>query len=183
MADIWAPAARGHAVSIFVVCVFIGPVLGPVVGSLCVHIFVKIPVVLKFGNSVPESHLGWRGLFWIMMIATAVCGILMTFFMPETYTPVLLQWKVSSALQRTRFYVNLLQARRLRMTDPVKNAAVYSEHDKEDWSLYGVINRTLFRPFFMLYREPILVFVTLYLSFIYGILYARESPYHINIAD
>jgi MFS family permease len=42
MVDIWAPAARGHAVSFFVVCVFIGPVLGPVVGPLYVHPFVEI---------------------------------------------------------------------------------------------------------------------------------------------
>jgi hypothetical protein len=70
----------------------------------------------------------------------------------------------------------LLQARRLRKADPVKNAALYAEHEKEDMSLYGIINRTLYRPFYMLYKEPILVLVTLYISFIYGILYARESP-------
>jgi len=184
MADIWAPAARGHAVSLFVVCVFIGPVLGPVVGSLWVYLFVQVPSILKFGDSVAESHLGWREIFWIMMIVTAICAILMTFFMPETYTPVLLQWKVSSALQHTGFYVNvLLQARRLRKADPVQNAALYAEHDKEDWSLHGIINRTLYRPFYMLYQEPILILVTLYLSFIYGILYARESPYHVNLTD
>jgi MFS family permease len=39
MADIWAPAARGYAVSFFCVCVFTGPVMGPVVGSLCVNFF------------------------------------------------------------------------------------------------------------------------------------------------
>jgi hypothetical protein len=77
----------------------------------------------------------------------------------------------------------LLQARRLRKADPVKNAALYAEHEKEDLSLYGIINRTLYRPFYMLYKEPILVLVTLYISFIYGILYARESHYHVDLAD
>jgi MFS transporter, DHA1 family, multidrug resistance protein len=69
------------------------------------------------------------------------------------------------------------------MANPVKNAGLYAEHDKEDWSLYGIINRTLYRPFYMLYQEPILVLATLYLSFIYGILYARESLYHINLVN
>lgn len=34
LADMWDPARRGHAVSLFVACVFIGPVLGPIVGGL-----------------------------------------------------------------------------------------------------------------------------------------------------
>lgn len=34
MADMWDPARRGIAVSLFVACVFIGPVCGPIVGSL-----------------------------------------------------------------------------------------------------------------------------------------------------
>jgi len=91
-----------------------------------------------------------------MMIISAACAILILFCMPETYTPVLLQWK----------------ARRLRKADPVNSAALYAEHDKEDWSFHGIIHRTLYRPFYMLYKEPILVLVTLYISFIYGILYA-----------
>jgi MFS transporter, DHA1 family, multidrug resistance protein len=70
--------------------------------------------------------------------------------------------------------VSILQARRLRKADPVKNGALYSEHDKTDWSFWGIIHRTLYRPFHMLSKEPILALTTLYLSFIYGILYARE---------
>lgn len=77
MADIWDPARRGHAVSIFVACVFIGPVMGPIVGGFVV-----------------ESHLGWRWIFWIMMIVSAFCTIAMTLFLPETFSPVLLQSKV-----------------------------------------------------------------------------------------
>lgn len=38
MADIWDPARRGIAMSLFTACVFLGPVLGPVVGSLWVTI-------------------------------------------------------------------------------------------------------------------------------------------------
>jgi MFS transporter, DHA1 family, multidrug resistance protein len=33
IADIWDPVGGGHALGIFVSCVFIGPVLGPIVGG------------------------------------------------------------------------------------------------------------------------------------------------------
>ena len=34
IADVWDAAGRGLATSLFVACVFLGPVLGPIVGSL-----------------------------------------------------------------------------------------------------------------------------------------------------
>ncbi|KZP13990.1 MFS polyamine transporter [Athelia psychrophila] len=139
MADMWDPARRGVAMSLFVACVFVGPVCGPVVGSF-----------------VTTSYLGWRWVFWIMMIFSALCTILVGFFMPETFTPVLLQKK----------------AQRLRKSEPEKNAALYAEHEKHDWSPRGVLHRTLYRPFYMLYKEPILVLATIYISFNYGLLYA-----------
>lgn len=52
---------------------------------------------------------------------------------------------------------------------------MYAEHERQDWSIKGVIHRTLFRPFQMLVKEPILVLITIYLSVVYGLLYACES--------
>jgi len=92
------------------------------------------------------------------MIFAGVCTSTL-FFLPETYAPVLLANK----------------AKRLKNADPVKYKDLYSEHEKQDWSFMGVIKRTLFRPFHMLALEPILVLVTVYLSLVYGLLYARTS--------
>jgi hypothetical protein len=94
-----------------------------------------------------------------MMIFAGVCSILAAVILPETFAPVILQKK----------------ARRLRKVDPVANAKVFAEHEKQDWSFRGIIHRTLFRPFQMLVMEPILVLITVYLSLVYGVLYARES--------
>ena len=80
------------------------------------------------------------------------------FIVPETYGPVLLQWK----------------ARELRKADPVGNKDVYAEHEREDWSIKGVIYRTVFRLVEMVLKEKILISVTVYISFVYGILYSRE---------
>lgn len=78
--------------------------------------------------------------------------------------------------QSVRLTNSTSQAKRLRKADPEKNTAIYAEHEKQDWSPVGILKRTLYRPFYMLYKEPILVLITIYLSFIYGILYARKSP-------
>ncbi|KAF7969429.1 hypothetical protein HWV62_27379 [Athelia sp. TMB] len=139
LVDIWDPATRGHAVAIFAACVALGPVCGPFVGGF-----------------VATSALGWRWVFWLVMIVSTVVTAAVGLIMPETFAPVLLQRK----------------AVRLRAENPVENAKLYAEHEKHDWSFKGVVHRTFLRPFIMLYKEPILVLTTLYLSFIYGLLYA-----------
>jgi DHA1 family multidrug resistance protein-like MFS transporter len=68
-----------------------------------------------------------------------------------------------------------MKARRLRKAEPKRNQDIYAEHENLDWSFAGVIHRTIYRPFYMLYKEPILVLVTIYLSIVYGVLYGRES--------
>lgn len=91
-----------------------------------------------------------------MFIFAGVCTLIVIPCLPETYAPVILQKK----------------AKRMRKEDPAANKDVYAEHEKQDWSIKGVIHRTLFRPFKMLAMEPILLLVTVYLSVVYGLLYA-----------
>ena len=102
------------------------------------------------------SSLGWRWVFWVMMIFAGSCTLLAWVFLPETYAPVLLAWK----------------AERLRKEAPEKNAALYAEHERSDWSVGGILHRTIYRPIQMLLQEPILVLVTVYISLVYGVLYA-----------
>ncbi|KAI0711743.1 MFS polyamine transporter [Earliella scabrosa] len=137
--DIWDPINRGRATALFSAGVFVGPVLGPIAGGFLVM-----------------SHLGWRWVFWIMMMFAGACTVLAVVFLPETYAPVILQWK----------------AQRLRKADPEANAKVYAEHERSDWSISGILHRTLYRPVQMLIQEPILLLITIYLSLVYGILYA-----------
>jgi hypothetical protein len=56
---------------------------------------------------------------------------------------------------------------------------LYAEHERQDWSLRGVLHRTIYRPFYMLLHEPILVLITVYLSLVYGLLYALFEAYPI----
>lgn len=138
IADMWDPVGRGFAMSVFSCSVFIGPVMGPIVGGF-----------------VAQSYLGWRWIFWVMLMFAGFCWLVTVLFLPETFAPVLL----------------LRKAKRLRRIDPETNKDLFAPHERSDWSFSGVAHRTLLRPFEILAQEPILVLITIYLSFVYGILY------------
>ena len=92
------------------------------------------------------------------MIFAGGCTIIMIILLPETYAPIIL----------------LKKTNKLRKEDPVGSKDLYAEHEKQDWSIRAVIQRTVFRPFHMLALEPILVLVTIYMSVVYGLLYGRK---------
>jgi MFS transporter, DHA1 family, multidrug resistance protein len=90
------------------------------------------------------------------MMFAGFCTVLAIFFIPETFAPVLLAQK----------------ARRLRKANPEKNKDLYAESERVSWAPMAVLERTIFRPFKMLFVEPILLLATIYLSVAYGVIYA-----------
>lgn len=94
-----------------------------------------------------------------MMIFAGSCTLLGFLFLPETFAPVLLARK----------------AKRLRKANPEKSTEIYAESERVSWAPSAVLERTIFRPFKMLFVEPILLLATIYLSVAYGIIYASES--------
>lgn len=58
--------------------------------------------------------------------------------------------------------------------DPIKNRDLLAEGEVK-YSVAAFMSQTLSRPFIMLVNEPILIFVTLYMSIVYAVLYARKS--------
>ncbi|KAF5372326.1 hypothetical protein D9615_009282 [Tricholomella constricta] len=124
--------------------------LGPVMG----------PIVSGY---ILESHLNWRWVFWVMMMFAGFCTTIAILIIPETYAPIILAKK----------------AKKMRKDDPIANKHIYAEYEKQDWSLRGVIHRTLYRPFHMLAMEPVLVLITIYLSLVYGVLYALFQAFPI----
>ncbi|KAE9394341.1 MFS general substrate transporter [Gymnopus androsaceus JB14] len=111
------------------------------------------PLVAGF---IAESTLKWNWTFWVMFIFAGASTILMIVLLPETYAP----------------------PRR-----PEAASAIFAEHEKQDFNLGPLVHRTLYRPFQMLLLEPILVLVTVYLSIVYGVLYALFEAFPIIFID
>lgn len=60
------------------------------------------------GWTVENPHLGWRWNEWFTLIFTAPAFLLTLFFLPETYLPLLLDWKATGLRRATgdRRYVS-----------------------------------------------------------------------------
>ncbi len=77
--DFLAPVPRSKAVGLYMACVFIGPVTGPVAGAWIVE----------------NQHLGWRWTSWIVLIISALSGVFAFYAIPESCAEILLQRKAA----------------------------------------------------------------------------------------
>ncbi|KAI0931697.1 hypothetical protein AcV5_004875 [Taiwanofungus camphoratus] len=66
IADIAAPHERGGFFGLWNIGPMVGPCVGPVLGG------------------VLADGLGWRSIFWFLVIASAICFVVMLLLMPET---------------------------------------------------------------------------------------------------
>jgi multidrug resistance protein len=138
IADMAPPETRGKFMGVFAV----GPLLGPVIG----------PVIAGFINDA----LGWRWIFWIVSITSAVATIVVFLFGRETYAPVLLRRRVEQ-LKKSTGSPNLTH-----------------ELD-EGLTPWGQIRRAIVRPLKLLFLSPIGFTSAMYLAIVYGYLYIMFS--------
>lgn len=102
------------------------------------------------GFLVQNPDLGWRWTSWITMILTFFFGIVGFFAYPESFPPV------------------LLQRRAKKMRYATRNWALHALADENKVDVKQIASKYLTRPFVMLFQEPILLLITIYISFIYG---------------
>ena len=114
------------------------------------------------GGFIVHSHLGWRWTAWVTLIAASVFGIIAVFTVPETFAPVILQRR----------------AARLRLE--TRNWAFHSALDEHIPTMAEIVTKYLSRPLRMLFLEPILLFITIYISLVYGILYLFFFAYPVS---
>ena len=148
LTDLWGPLDRGVAMTFFIGAVFMGPVVGPIVGGFIV-----------------QSHLGWRWTEFITAVMGATFGVIGFFTVPETFAPILLSRRATKIRFATR------------------NWAVHAKYDQQQIDLRSIMEKYLLRPFAMLFKEPILALMTLYMSIIYGIIYLVLEAYPIAFQE
>lgn len=120
------------------------------------------PVIGPIVGGFVGETIGWRWLFGIMAIFTGTLWIVGTAVIPETYSPV---------LQRKR-------AEKLsKMTGKVYKSRADAEQGAT--TAAHVFKTSLTRPWVLLFKEPIVILLSIYLAIEYGTLYMLFSAYPI----
>ncbi|KAM3082580.1 Citrinin biosynthesis cluster MFS transporter mrr1 [Clarireedia jacksonii] len=140
---------------------------GPVDRGVAVCVFAAAtfigPIAGPIGGGfIVGSDLGWRWTAWITLILAAFFGTIGLFIVPETSHP------------------KLLQRRAAKLRFETKNWAIHSKADELQLDFHTIMQTYLLRPFVMLFREPILLLITIYMMLIYGILYLFFEAYPIS---
>jgi multidrug resistance protein len=105
------------------------------------------------GGFVGET-VGWRWVEGVMAIFTGVLWIAGALYIPETYPPVLLQKRAAALSKQTgKKYISILEKRRGKRT-PAQ-----------------AFKTALARPWALLFTEPIVLLISIYMAIIYGTLY------------
>lgn len=108
------------------------------------------PIVSGF---VGEA-VGWRWIEGVMAIFTGVLWIVCSLLIPETYAPVLLRIRAERLSKLTgKVYMSKMDLGKDRMT------------------MLRRFKLSLSRPWVLLFREPIVFLVSIYMAIVYGTLY------------
>jgi MFS family permease len=142
IADMFNSIEKTWAFPLYAIPGFAGPVLGPVIGSY-------------FG---PSPFISWRWSEWICVIMAALVLVIVFFTMPETYAPLILQWKAA-------------HLRKITGDDRFR-----AEFEVVDSTLFSRLKVAMTRPFMMV-TEPIVAVMTLYLTVIYIVLFTFLDGY------
>lgn len=120
------------------------------------------PLLAPFiGGFIVTSHLGWRWTEYIVAIMGFVAFGLNLIFLRETYPPVVLVSKAEELRRRT------------------KNWGIHAKQEEIEVDFRELIEKNFSRPLRMLVLEPIVLLLSLYMSFIYGLLYLFLTAYPI----
>ncbi|KAG9854915.1 MFS general substrate transporter, partial [Aureobasidium melanogenum] len=113
------------------------------------------------GGFVGET-IGWRWVEGVMAIFTGVLWIIGTLLIPETYPPVLLRKRA---------------AKMSKMTGKVYRSK--GDVDQGPTTFSKVFKTSLLRPWVLLFREPIVLLLSIYMAIIYGTLYMLFAAFPI----
>jgi DHA1 family multidrug resistance protein-like MFS transporter len=120
------------------------------------------PLLAPFiGGFINESYLGWRWTEWLVSIMGAVAFILDVLFLEETYPPVILVSKASELRRRT------------------KNWGIHAKQEEIEVDFRELVTKNFSRPIRLLVTEPIVLLLSIYMAFIYGLLYLFLTAYPI----
>lgn len=134
---------------------------GPAIACFSGTVFLG-PLIAPFiGGFINMSYLGWRWTAYIPAFMGYAAFVMNLFFLKESYPPVVLVDKAAELRRRT------------------KNWGIHAKQEEIEVDLRELMVNNFSRPLRLLIGEPLILAVTVYLSFIYGLLYCFLTAYTI----
>ncbi|GAA98576.1 uncharacterized protein L969DRAFT_75935 [Mixia osmundae IAM 14324] len=142
MQDLYSPKYVAFAIATWGISAVCGPTLGPVMSAF----------VISADEPAPHA---WQWAFWLLLAISGAVWLLLFFTLPET--------SGNNILTR--------RAQRLRQLTGNPNFKSQGEIDGAFMTGGEIAKMTLVRPILMMFTEPIVFFLNLYIAFLYAILY------------
>ena len=118
------------------------------------------PLLAPFiGGFISMSYLGWRWTLYVPAIMGFFDSILLLIWLKETY------------------HANILVKKAVILRRETGNWGLHARQEKVEFDFREIASKYFTRPLQILATEPIVLFVSLYMSFIYGIVYALLEAY------
>ncbi|AJV57292.1 ABH_G0036370.mRNA.1.CDS.1 [Saccharomyces cerevisiae] len=133
-------------------------VRGKAIALFSLGVFVG-PILSPVMGSYIAQRTTWRWLEYVVGCFASAVFVAIVLFFEETHHPTIL---VNKAKQ---------------MRKQSNNWGIHAAHEDVELSIKDIVQKTVTRPIIMLFVEPLLLFVTIYNSFVYGILYLLLEAY------
>lgn len=118
------------------------------------------PLMAPFiGAFIVDSHLGWRWTSYVVFFMACFAFLLNLIFLEETYPPVILVQKAAELRRRTL------------------NWGIHAKQEEIEIDVGELITKNFSRPMRLLFLEPIVTLLSIYMAFIYGLLYLFLTAY------
>ncbi|KAL2219667.1 major facilitator superfamily domain-containing protein [Thermoascus aurantiacus ATCC 26904] len=136
VADLWSRLERGYIFPVYTCSVFMAPLLAAIVNGFLVEHYKR-------------GHLS----YWASLVFAGIAFIAVVMFQPETYSPILLQWKAKQLRKLTGDS---------RYRAPIQLKKV---------SFWRRLRHALYRPFLFMFKDGLLTLVGVYMALNYVIVY------------
>ncbi|KAB8302755.1 hypothetical protein EYC80_006105 [Monilinia laxa] len=159
ISDIHHKEARNTPMALFSGAALFGTGLGPLVSGFI------------------AQNISWRWVFWVQAITNGLLLLAIVLFFPETRGSILLSKKAQCL---NKWYEDREQAGLFGIDMPTSTSyekfesqrirwKVKSDEDRE--SLFQMVQISLYRPFHLLFTEPVVFFFSLWVAFAWAVLY------------
>lgn len=117
------------------------------------------PAIGPIAGGFIAQYSTWRWVFWSTSIAAILIQILGLFFLNETYA------------------AEILKRKKKQMIKITGNKDLHTEFDNPNRSFASHVGTAFKRPFILLFTQPIVQVLALYIGYVYGVLYLVLSNF------